>query len=162
MQPFTHQAFPPEPANCKFPNCSGIYRCQCKPKDEIITKVSDARIAEIREYVQACIYDGVCSVIKTSEALDLLAALDAANERVKYAETAAVVARDYLDIAKARALAAEAERDRMKAALEPLAALAGAYDPVDEDDDDILWDRSQMPTVGMIRAARAALAQEPS
>jgi hypothetical protein len=61
-----------------------------------------------------------------------------------------------------RAEKAEAERDKLKAALEPLAALAEAYDPVDEDDDDILWDRSQMPTVGMIRAARAALAQEPS
>jgi hypothetical protein len=159
MHPFTHQAFPPEPANCKFPNCSGIYRCQCKPKDDTITEMSDARIAEIRVKLQQ---RGRFVTLADHEAIDLLAALDAANERVKYAETAAVVARDYLDIAKARAIAAEAERDRMKAALEPLAALAGAYDPVDEDDDDILWDRSQMPTVGMIRAARAALAQEPS
>jgi len=121
---------------------------------------SETRIAEIREKLKGGGLHGRAHCLLALS--DILAALDAANERVKYAETAAVVARDYLDSTKARALAAEAGRDRMKVALEPLAALAGAYDPVDEDDDDILWDRSQMPTVCMIRAARAALTQEPS
>ncbi len=54
-----------------------------------------------------------------------------------------------------RADEAEAERDRLKAALQPFGELAYAYDPPEDDDHEMAWDRK--PSLGQLRAARAAL-----
>lgn len=58
-----------------------------------------------------------------------------------------------------RAEAAEARCATLTAALEPFAALAECYDPPEDDDHEIVWDRK--PTLGQLRAARAALAAAP-
>ncbi len=56
-----------------------------------------------------------------------------------------------------RAETAEREAERMRLALEPFAAMADAYDPVEEDEEYMAaWDKR--PTLGELRAARAALA----
>ncbi len=53
-----------------------------------------------------------------------------------------------------------AERDatikRMDEALKPFAELADRYDPPEGDDDDMAWEATACPTVGQLRAARAA------
>ena len=49
-----------------------------------------------------------------------------------------------------------AERDRLAEALRPFAALAGVYDPPDGDDGSVCW--ADLPTIGDLRRARAALA----
>lgn len=48
-----------------------------------------------------------------------------------------------------------AEIERLRAALRPFAAMAAAYDPVDGDDGQ--WAFAARPTIGQLRAARAAL-----
>lgn len=47
------------------------------------------------------------------------------------------------------------ENTRLRKALAPFGALADAYDPPEDDNDDITWHRK--PTLGQLRAARAAL-----
>lgn len=50
-----------------------------------------------------------------------------------------------------------AENERLRAALEPFAEAANRYDPIEGDDQFEAWDWS--PTLGMLRRARAALAE---
>lgn len=50
----------------------------------------------------------------------------------------------------------EATIKRMDDALKPFAELADRYDPPDGDDDDMAWEATACPTVGQLRAARAA------
>jgi hypothetical protein len=119
-----------------------------------MSEISQARVAELRERADDQKSRGFpVMLVEVDTVLDLLAALDAANERVKYAETAAVVARDYLDSAKARALAAEAGRDLMKAACD--AAFMAMCDYRDNGDAELFQDA--IDALGL-----AALAQEPS
>ena len=51
--------------------------------------------------------------------------------------------------------ALRAENTRLRKVLAPFGALADAYDPPEDDNDDITWHRK--PTLGQLRAARAAL-----
>lgn len=52
---------------------------------------------------------------------------------------------------------AEASVQRLTAALQPFANMASRYDPPDDDDDLRAWDVD--PTIGHLRAARAAIAE---
>lgn len=51
-----------------------------------------------------------------------------------------------------------AENTRLREALTPFAAMADAYDPPEDDDHEIVWDRK--PTLGQLRAARAAVERQ--
>jgi hypothetical protein len=51
-----------------------------------------------------------------------------------------------------------AERDRLRGALSPFAALADRYDPPQNDDWERCWDADARPTLGQLRAARNAIA----
>lgn len=48
---------------------------------------------------------------------------------------------------------------KMREALRPFAAMAAAYDP--DDGDGGLWAFASRPTIGQVRAARAALGEKP-
>ena len=80
------------------------------------------------------------------------------HEPAQVAANAALIAHALSDL---RALLDEverltAERDRLAEALRPFAALAGVYDPPDGDDGSVCW--ADLPTIGDLRRARAALA----
>ena len=66
-------------------------------------------------------------------------------------------AEDGVAFSPAIVLALLDENERLRAALEPFAKLAAAYDPPEDDDSDSCWDDNAVPTVGDIRRARDTL-----
>ena len=120
--------------------------------------ITDARIAEIREQVKSYSREPWLR----QDCIDLLAALDAATAYSSDLEDD----RDALLMSaksqRARAIAAEAERDQMRAALKPFAMAADKI----TDPHSIVFDggamRSDCVFAEDFYAARAAIAQEPS
>ena len=120
--------------------------------------ISDARIAEIRQRSRGYLHEPPKGVYR--EVTDLLAALDAANAMVRERDESVFAWTDLYRRAEARALAAEAERDRLRAALEEIADSHIPDQPAAAGGDELSWCQRQYGKLRLI--ADHALAQEPS
>ena len=152
--PYLEAVYEISESGCSDPECAGCLSYAAYLRERFVTREEYEEAQETVRRVQASARTLTATQAEIYERYHKATGIN--TEAVATLDSE----REANAILTAEVAALTAERDRLRGALEPFAAMAAAYDP--DDGDDGLWAYDARPTIGHLRKARQALNQEPT